>query len=334
MKAHEIANYVASCAQLAALLEVSAWPKPGNVHRTADLPGTRYEHFLASIAATGPVFRKAGLKGAKVGLASIKPSEIGVGALVEEAVALMLGWQKGGNVQLGILMLFMPASAAAGKTIAEMGRVEVEALRENVDLIVKSTTPVDASNVYNAIAMASSPDEMGLSLASKLPSVFDREAKETLLSEGISLYDCLKASSSWDLVARELASSMEISFEVGYPTFAKVFRETKDVNVATVHTFLTLLSCYGDTFMARKVGLKEAKFVEDAVRVGLKKVSWVSREAGEVLRLGGLLSETGKRRLMELDEKLRRTKGELNPGSTADLTASSILIATLSGLRY
>ena len=38
-------NKIQCCAQLAAALEVSGWPKPGNVHRTADFTDTRFEHY-------------------------------------------------------------------------------------------------------------------------------------------------------------------------------------------------------------------------------------------------------------------------------------------------
>ncbi|WP_455363487.1 triphosphoribosyl-dephospho-CoA synthase, partial [[Eubacterium] cellulosolvens] len=37
---------IAAALQLAVLLEVSAYPKPGNVHRTRDFELTRFEHFL------------------------------------------------------------------------------------------------------------------------------------------------------------------------------------------------------------------------------------------------------------------------------------------------
>jgi triphosphoribosyl-dephospho-CoA synthetase len=44
------------CIALSSLLEVSGWPKPGNVHRTNDFLNTRYEHFIAGIIAIQPDF--------------------------------------------------------------------------------------------------------------------------------------------------------------------------------------------------------------------------------------------------------------------------------------
>ena len=46
------------CVNLSSLLELSGWPKPGNVHRTSDFEDTRFEHFLAGIIAIQPNFRE------------------------------------------------------------------------------------------------------------------------------------------------------------------------------------------------------------------------------------------------------------------------------------
>ena len=46
------------CSTLSSLLEVSGYPKPGNIHRTKDFTDTRFEHFLAAIAGIQPEFRK------------------------------------------------------------------------------------------------------------------------------------------------------------------------------------------------------------------------------------------------------------------------------------
>ena len=57
--ASDISDYVSRCLQLAVLLEVSAYPKPGNVHRTVDFEATKYEHYLASAVALMPHLRQA-----------------------------------------------------------------------------------------------------------------------------------------------------------------------------------------------------------------------------------------------------------------------------------
>jgi len=69
-----------------------------------------------------------------------------------------------------------------------------------------------------------------------------------------------------------------------------------------------------------------------AVELGMSVAREVSRRAGEALRLGGLTTEEGRRAVLELDKNLRG-RG-INPGTTADLTASSLLVAILAGLRF
>jgi triphosphoribosyl-dephospho-CoA synthase len=66
LRKSQVGNYVASCAQLAALLEVSAYPKPGNVHRLHDFPTTKYEHFLAGSVAISPSINKVAQTGFEI----------------------------------------------------------------------------------------------------------------------------------------------------------------------------------------------------------------------------------------------------------------------------
>mgnify|MGYP002682318419 CR=1 FL=1 len=54
-------------AQRAMMLEVCAYPKPGNVDRCHDYPDTRLEHFLASAIMVRPVFDEAEKTGGRVG---------------------------------------------------------------------------------------------------------------------------------------------------------------------------------------------------------------------------------------------------------------------------
>jgi len=93
----DIPEYVSGCLQLAVLLEVSAYPKPGNVHRTADFEGTRYEHFLASAIAVGPHFKHAAKQGVLVHDGKIGLGGVRIGKMIKEAVLDVSSWQHGGN---------------------------------------------------------------------------------------------------------------------------------------------------------------------------------------------------------------------------------------------
>ena len=91
--------------QLALLLEVSAYPKPGNVHRTRDFERTRFEHFLASAAALGPHFRLAALRGSRVRHGFTQGMELRIGERVRRSVEACSEWQHGGNTSLGAILL-------------------------------------------------------------------------------------------------------------------------------------------------------------------------------------------------------------------------------------
>ncbi|RLI07497.1 hypothetical protein DRO32_03800, partial [Candidatus Bathyarchaeota archaeon] len=73
-------------AQIAASIELSAYPKPGNVHRMADLGPKTYERFLAGSIAIGPACRRAAERGSLVARGLLSPSDVGLGPLMEEAI--------------------------------------------------------------------------------------------------------------------------------------------------------------------------------------------------------------------------------------------------------
>ncbi|MCX8191278.1 MAG: triphosphoribosyl-dephospho-CoA synthase, partial [Nitrososphaerales archaeon] len=127
---------------------------------------------------------------------------------------------------------------------------------------------------------------------------------------------------------------LRISFEIGYPEFVRVYEVTGDINTATVHTFLRILAKVPDTFIARKVGFEFTRNVREAVKIGLPVAEEVSKEAREILRVGGLMSDEGRKRLIILDGRLRGSRKILNPGTSADITGASLMIAILSGLRF
>lgn len=319
-------------AQLAAALEVSGTPKPGNVHRNADYPDTRFEHYVAGSVALGPAVREVARRGVQVGFNRIGYGDIHIGKSIKQAVREVRAWHRGGNTHLGISLLFIPLAASAGVVIAESDGIRPNRLRSALSRIMKATTQQDALDVCDAILMADA-SALGRLRITSAPDLSRADYKDEIAKQGLSLYRLMEISSRWDNIAKELVTAMKISFNIGYGTFNKVYEETKDMNIAIVHTFLTILSKHPDTFIARKVGLKQEEQIIKAVEVGLAEARKVSKEAERVLGLGGLLSEEGRRALLRFDKKLRAQKGLLNPGTTADITASSLMIPILCGLR-
>jgi len=314
IKFTETAEKVAACLQLATLLEVSAYPKPGNVHRTADFPETRYEHFLASAVALAPPFKYGAKQGMSVFTGKIKPNDIGVGKIIKDAVVKVSEWQHGGNTLLGAIILLSPISVASGMSFVERS-FSVARLRENLKVVVESSTPMDAVDVYDAMLVAK-PEGLG-----RVPrlDVTDPASRQQILDEKITLLDVFEMSSGYDSIASEWVSNYSITFDLGYPYFTKQLEDGRDINTATVHTFLKILSEVPDTFIARKVGLSKAKEV--------------SEKARRVLEGGGLSTPEGRSCIKKFDREIRDHAHKLSPGTTADIVTAVLAVNILNGYR-
>ncbi len=317
-------DYVMECAQLAASLEVSGYPKPGNVHRTADFHDLHFEDFLSSSIALGPTMRRLAQRGFAVSRGRLRLDRISIGRSVKEALNEISKWQKGGNTHLGTILLFSPLAAAAGLCGA-IDAITPQKLRQHVEEVVGATTWKDANFAFETISKIA-PKTLGRLPDSNAPDLF---LNKRIFSPRITLHEAMHYSSSWDGVALEWSTSFEKIFTVGYPKLIEVFAETRDVNTTTVHTFMFLLSCFADTFIAKKAGLKHTTYIDEAVRIGTVETMWVSRSASEALKLGGLKTQEGKAEILKLDDNLR--KEALNPGTTADLVGACLMVALLCG---
>jgi len=309
-----VVEYVSDCLQLATLLEVSAYPKPGNVHRTADFSDTKYEHFLASSIAIGGALRDAARKGVETFSGKIGFEQVGIGKSIADAVVAMTAWQHGGNTSLGAILLLVPIAVAAGYSWSGESP-NAEKLRKTVSKVTRSTTPEDANNVYDAIKMAGAG---GLGNVDRF-DVTSESSHSEIASSGTSLLQIFQHSSTYDSISSEWVQDFNITFGTGYPFFISQIKQMTDCNIATVHTFLRILSTTPDTLIARKADRQKAEEI--------------SRLAEQVLSAGGLTSASGRTMLTQLDQTLRSGSHKLNPGTTADLTTSSLAVAILEGYR-
>jgi triphosphoribosyl-dephospho-CoA synthase len=334
MNIKKLLEHIRSSAELAAALEVSGWPKPGNVHRTRDYSTTHYEHFLAGSISLGSSVEFAALKGLMVAKNRLNISKIGIGKIIKKAIFDIRKSHKGGNTHLGICLLFIPLATATAKTYIEVGNFSLNVLQNNIKKVILSTTPRDAISVYEAISLVSSPHELGRVNDVHAPDIYDKKAYMKILENKISLFDAMKESSSYDTIAKELVTGMKISFNIGYRELIETFNLTKNINVATVHTFLRILSKVPDTFIARKIGLRKVSNIKEAVKIGIKETKWISEIAKQILNLGGLTTEKGAKILWDFDHKLQNLGEDYNPGTTADLTANALFIALLRGLKF
>ncbi|MDR2700180.1 MAG: triphosphoribosyl-dephospho-CoA synthase [Nitrososphaerota archaeon] len=308
------AAYISRCLQLAILLEVSA-DKPGNVNFTTNFEDTCKEHFLASAIAAGPAFQEAAKRGIQIAEGKRAINEAGLGELIELAVREVMEWQYGGNTILGTIILLMPISVAAGMThTKEEYCIDLNILRNNINTIICASTATDAVRLYEAIDVAM---PSGLNKSPDL-NVNDPTSKQRLTTENVTLYKVFNIAKDYDDICSEWIRNYPITFDEAYPYLNEQITKTNQNN-AIINTFLKILSDHPDTLITRKAGIEKAKEI--------------SAEAKKTLQIGGATTTEGKAAIAKLDHTLRKDGNNYNPGTTADITATTIALCTLNGYR-
>lgn len=222
-----------------------------------------------------------------------------IGEHIKRAVVESKKWSPT-NANLGIIMLHMPIAMAAAK----LGEFDENLLKKETELITKSTSVEDAISVYEAIEIAlafvNAPEEG--------PDLKNENAKQELIDKNFTLYDVFKISSTWDSISNEWTKNFSISYK-GYNLIKEYYEKYGNINVSVTKTFINLLSEYPDTLIARKKGIDASKMV--------------SEKATEVL------NDFSRENVIAFDKFLSQDGNKLNPGTTADLIASSLLIFLL-----
>lgn len=309
--AEQTPSYVARCAQLAMLLEVSAHPKPGNIDRDHDYEGTTFEHFLSSSVAVYPILEEAAAK------------EHGIGKSVHKAVLESSAWQKGGNTHFGAFLLLFPLAMAAGKLIRNCKELTPENLTEEAFYIVKETDVEDAIQFYMSFGPAGvkvrKVDEFDLS---------DAKAIGEINENCTTLYQLMEISSSYDLIASEWTSSFKrcsqcariITREMS-TNGTLIHSGYSRINHVIVYAFLKILSDNVDTFIETKYDM----IIAEEVSARARMISYKLEDSG--YNMENILPD-----ICNFDTELL-ARG-INPGSTADIMIGGLFIALLGGMRF
>ena len=294
------AKQIAKLAQIASVLEVSGWPKPGNVHRTRNYDDMVFQDFVISAVVIGDTMEEVAKQSKEID--DLSKAELG--KYILQAVNETNKWIRT-NTNLGIMMMCIPIAAAAA--ISD----NFDEIQDNVGRLMDATTVDDAVNLYDAINVA---DAGGMGDQEEF-DVKSEKAKDELRANNQTMFDVLEISAGWDRLADELTNKMPVCFEIGYPTFSHAWQSYDDVDVinkASVLTFMTILSQIPDTLISRKYGNEMAESV--------------SKKAEELLAFKE--DDSFVEKLLEFDDYLYGNK--LNPGTTADLTAASIFLSYLA----
>lgn len=203
----------------------------------------------------------------------------------------------GTNTNLGILLLYAPilraCEASAGPAALHDGLVHV------LGALHKS----DARDVYSAIRLAQ-PGGLGQSERHDV----NREPDCTLLEAMLEAQDR-------DLVARQYANGFTEIWTRGLPWLREFRSRWNSVEWATVGCYLRFLAEYPDSHIQRKFGADRAQQVRSRSAEVLGQFE-KKKEPGSAVSM-----------LLEYDKELKDTG--INPGTSADLTAASLLLYQL-----
>jgi triphosphoribosyl-dephospho-CoA synthase len=217
-------------------------------------------------------------------------AEVGVGEAIFRAVTATRE-QVGSNSNLGILLLLTPLAAVPGGV----------ALDQGVSQVLAGLTREDARWVYRAIR-AAQPGGMG-----------DVTKSDVSGEPTGTLSEMMQLAAYRDRIASEYVSGFSITLNFGLPFLAGFDDFANHWESALIELHLRLMSEFPDTLIARKCG--EAVAEESA------------RRARRVLDSGPWASSPGEQEFQEFDRWLRADGHRRNPGTTADLVASSLFAA-------
>lgn len=296
----DAASGVVAAAQLACLLEATA-PKPGNVSPACSFSDLTYEDLLASAAAIGGPLAGAGARP--------------LGTTIRLAVEATGRWTRS-NTNLGIVLLLAPLTravilhlegrAARGASASTAETAPVHPLRGAVRKVLDETTVDDAREVYAAIRRAA-------------PGGLGRVDEQDVAHEpSATLLEAMRLGAGRDGIAHEYATAFEVTFEIGTPALHRARTDGLSWSDAIVETFLTMLAARPDSHVARRGGSALA--------------ADVSRRACAAVAAGGVRTEEGRCAIADMDRALRDPRHLASPGTTADLTASTIFVVLVDSM--
>ena len=224
-----------------------------------------------------------------------------VGQRIEAAVAAT--WAVAGcNTNLGILLLCAPIAKAV--EMSPEARTPA-ALRAALEAVLADLDVTDAAAAYRAIARAN-PGGLG-----SAPS------QDVQHPPSIDLRAAMALAAPRDSIARQYRDGFADLFTFGLAALDEGFSlQCEAVPEAAVRRlYLRLLSRFADSHIVRKHGEAVAHIVMRAAQ------AWADRPAHSQTPLAGA-------EFVAWDEALKLAR--INPGTTADLTVATLLIAGLS----
>jgi len=225
-----------------------------------------------------------------IGPAFRRAHSVSVGRTVLSAVEATQTFV-GQNTNLGICLALAPLAAVP----------DGEPLRTGVQIVLNELTVSDAELVYRAIRLAA-PGGLG-----------DAPEQDVRDAPTVTLLKAMTLAADRDLIAQQYDNGYADLFDFGVPALVEAFEKFGQIEPAVIECQLKWLAEFPDSLIARKKGIPAAEDVRQRVV--------------DVLKLGGLHTQGGRRAGVELDRYLRSDGNALNPGTTADIVTACLFVA-------
>lgn len=203
------------------------------------------------------------------------------------------------NTNLGMLLLFAPLIRAAEHLPGENVH-----LQHKVEEILQVMDSTDTSRICEAIRIAN-PGGLGSSNKFDVGSPVNSNIMEVMAE-----------ASDKDSIARQYVTNFQDIFSIGVVTIKDFNRRWNSVEWATVAGYMTFLTELPDSHIRRKFGVDAA----ENIRI---KASQIAK-----LFKNNTNPADAKNKLLEFDTELKNAG--INPGTSADLTAASLLVYKLT----
>ena len=198
------------------------------------------------------------------------------------------------NTNLGIVLLFAPLC----KAIQHCNHIEQ--LPIELEKVLNNLSIEDAIDCYQAIRLA---EAGGLGTS---------DQQDINNEPTITLKDAMFLAKDYDSIAAQYINNYQDIWQIGVPNLTSAINCGESVVWAGAFAYLNLLSVLSDTLICRKQGMECAKEVQS-------KASELIDFSLEINQLSNFESQ-----IISWDNELKQRA--INPGTTADLTATTLLV--------
>lgn len=218
---------------------------------------------------------------------------LSVGERILESVKITMS-EVGCNTNLGMLLLFAPLIRAA-----ELG---VASFHSNLGMVLQELDDKDTACIFAAISYAS-PGGLGES---------DKYDVNKQLESNTTLHMAMTEAKDRDVIAKQYVTDFADIFSQGFMCIEDFAARWNSVQWAAVACYMGFMAEFPDSHIRRKYGQK----VAEQIKINAAPIATAFQNEDS--------PEEATEILMKFDKALKQK--EVNPGTSADLTAASLLI--------